>query len=488
MALDIRIYSASYLADLDAGTVYVVREGQGSLGWPETQRLFATSWARGYHPLASVRYGNRQAQLTVRLTDTSLDNWITSYRNLEQMLLLTQHYWASGGVEGEKAALVVQLNGMTNAVEYDILAGELPAGELFGYPMRVTAAPMYAEIPMALTLKPFGRPQALVEVTSASIANGRGTADAAGSYSLAAPAGDVEAPLRLVLQLPAAQNASQFLLARRTRGNVANFIFGLHAETTAESGYAVTKVVGGGDTLTDTAVAAAESGQVNRLVSAAGADFSVSTYVQWNINENLGDWYGEYLVGLRIDAQSTTGDAAVSYQLKHGGDGTSIANVAVTVAASNTDFVVWLGRLRIPTRDGPLDAALTSFLFRVYFARPSGNTGVQTVDLDCIYLIPIDEFFMDQRVTGGVGNQDQLLIDTLAPTAVTAVLDSAGDLQPDLVTPPNAPLVAAVAGRVNLWLPLLFTGTPSSTVSQGHDLADTLTLNFRYHPLYALLR
>ena len=87
MPLDVVVFSSNGLrAQLSSDTNYGIREGS-SLGLGEPNVIFAPIWARGYHPPVGYSYGNRQAIITHRILDTSLDNWALQYRQLAQIFL-----------------------------------------------------------------------------------------------------------------------------------------------------------------------------------------------------------------------------------------------------------------------------------------------------------------------------------------------------------------------------------------------------------------
>lgn len=494
MALDVRIHSSNgYVVQLNDSTLYGLREGS-SLGAPAMTRVFAETWGRGHHPLAGHSFGNREATLIHHLKGTSLDNWIVQYRQLEQILLDVQEYWAprDGGIPGRTGArawLSVQLNGMTNATVFDLLGGHCDTGALFRYSMTVTTAPAFIDVSTSLVLRPFGHPQTRTRTVSGTLNNGGGTGNTNATYTLTAPAGDVPlpVPLRLSFQSAAGDGFSRVLIGRKSTSRVANFIFAFHCETGTYTGYTVTDVEASGNfSLSNVAVAAAHGGNVLRIThTATGADTNANI-IRITINDNLADFYGTYRVILRVD----TGNTNVSdFSLTSGGaSGTDIANAAVakiidgTASFSNSDFLVDLGKLVIPHRAAPDAYTLGEFSFVI---RASMANAAFTADLDCIYLLPIDEEVADIGLSAAASAQDQIVWDGLAPIPAKALLDSSGDRQPETFTDNADTGFTLTPGVDNLFCVLVLDETSAPT---HHDLTDQFTLAFEYFPQYVQAR
>lgn len=487
MSLDVRLYSSNgYLLLLSDSDVYGIREGS-ALGMPATTEAYAAVWGRGFHPPVGYSYGNRVANLTLKVRGASLDGWVTNIQQLQQTLLDAREYWApadgeESGRAGAQAYMRVQLNGMTNVTEWDILGGIADASALFRYTMTVTTAPTFVDVPLTLLLKPHGRPQQRTRTVSGTLNNGGGTGGTADAYTLSAPAGQVAMPLRVAVQSAAGDTFRRVLLGRKTGGNVANFIFALECETGTYTGYTVTDIEVQGDlTSSNQAVAAAHGGNVRRFAHAAGSGTNVPL-LQWTINDNISDFYGTYRVLLRVDQGLTN---ITSFRLTYGGSaGTDIANAAVTVSSPNrTDYFVDLGRMTIPHRGSGGRNALSRFDFTLQYTYT--NAGANNLDLDCIYLLPIDGPVLDIEFSAEASAQDQLVSDGLLPAPETYLLDSSGNIQPELQTVNADGQFTAKPQEDSRWFPLLLRGTGTG---QTHDLTDQLTLEFQYFPLYELVR
>lgn len=489
MALNIDIYNSSYFLELDDSTIYGIHyEGANSLGVPSVQRIYQEVWGKGYAPPSAVDYGNRQASLEIMLKGTSLDNLIVNYRQLEIILLQAQEYWATKGVSGDRAFLSIQLAGMTNPIEYEILDGILGAGGIFQYIIKNTSAPKLAKIPLSLTLRPWGRPQALTRVASGSLNNGGGTGATGGTYSMAAPVGDVPAPVKVSFAVDTGNY--RYLLARRTVGNVANFatLWPIQCEVSGGTGYTVTSIETSGNlTLADVAVAGASGGNVNRLTHAAtGTDTNVPL-LRFTINDNLSDIRGRFRVFLRVDAGANSGSGETLH-LRYGriDEGFPIVLSAVAMNRTNSaDALFDMGEIMIPAYASPQDAVQTSFIFDLY---GTFTSAVFTIDLDCIYLMPVDEEILDVRFTTLTTANDIIIADHLAITPSIYQTDSTGVIVSNNQTVFRNTRFHAGQGNVNLWLPLVMRGTGSSDAAEQHILAHTLTLTFDYPPQYALLR
>ncbi len=482
--------NSSYQIQLADSTAYGIKDG-GRLGMPSAQRVFAEVWGKGFSPLAAIDYRNRQAEMAVHVIGTSHDNLITNYRQAEIIILQAREYWTSKGASGDAAYLSVQLDGMTNAIEYDVLDGELQADNIFTFPMKSTTAPRLVFAPLSLTLKPWGRPQALTRVTSTAISNGGGVAATAGTYSMAAPLGDVPAPVKVSLSNDTALNyGARYLLARRTVGNVANFaaLWPMQCETGTYTGYTVTDIETSGNfSLANVAVAAASGGNVLRLTHAnVDTDTNVKV-VRFTINDNLSDFRGRFRVFLRVD----TGHASVtSLSIKYGGTGSDIVATGSPVTPSwagniFADRLIDLGEIRIPSTDMPLDAVSAAFNFELW---GSFTIGVWTADFDCLYLLPVDENRMDIRLTVGSVANDIFVNDNLGVTPGFYLTDSTGLFKDNIFTSVLNTRFNWVQGKANLLLPLAAwnNGYPADVTQ--HRLTDVLTIVVDGHPQYALLR
>ncbi|MCX6022956.1 MAG: hypothetical protein NTZ05_14740 [Chloroflexi bacterium] len=483
MALDVRLYSSDgYLLELDDSTVYGIREGSG-LGPLAPTRLFAEVWGRGHHPLAGYSYGNRVAPLLLKLRSASLDGWATNLQQLEQTLLGVQEFWApkNGGAPGRNGAqlwLSVQLDGQTNALVWDVLAGDVDASALFRHLMTVTAAPTMIDVPLNLVLKPFGHPQQRTRTVSGTLTSGIDT------YTLSAPAGQVDAPVKVTIQGAAGDTFRRYILGRKTGINPANFIFCMECETGTFTGYTVAAISTEGQTVLSNVVDAnAHGGNKLRVTvtSGAGAAHTNVPLIRWAINDNLADFRGTYRVLLAGQASSTN---LTNWSLAYAGpSGGTVVNNAVLVGATTNAGHLWdLGRMEIPYG---LDADTDPISELLFTLRASYADANYTFDADCIYLMPIDEEVLDVEFSAEGSALDQVVSDNLAAVPALRLLDSAGTVQTETQSVAADSRFTIVPGRDILWCPLLLTGT---SVNQVVDLTDQFTLTFEYFPLFQTVR
>ena len=168
----------------------------------------------------------------------------------------------------------------------------------------------------------------------------------------------------------------------------------------------------------------------------------------------------------------------------------AIANPVVTPGATITDGMVDLGTMEIPQRgDLPIDEANVdpSFVFTITLTPILSDANAKTIDVDAIYLVPIDEDVLDIELSANSTAADQAVSNALLPSPLTYLLASDGfTLRGQQITtrvdsrlslPPNTP---------SLFCPLLFEGASTSFGPGTHNLADTLTLNLQWWPQYAV--
>jgi len=471
MALAITLSDGTTTVNLETKTNYGVRRGS-RLGVPAYNRIFSEPWGRGFHPLVGVNVGNRTAEFVIRQTGSSLDNWITVSRNVHNLLRNAEWYHESGGIRGAAVTLSVQLDGATNATVFDVLGGELHDDQFAVSFMQDTSAPKQTEVPLTLILKPYGRPSSATTTTSGTLGNGDDT------YTLSAPAGDREAPVKITFQSGAASVFQRVILARRTRGTVANFTWLMECETGDHGDYAVTDVETSGNfSLSNVSDAAAHGGSKLRIAHTnAGADADADI-IQFEIQANLADHYGRFRVFLHSLAGS--GDVA-GIRLVYGGDnGKDISNARVDDPVT-ADSIIDLGIMEIPHRQNPLGVTLNSFKFRL---QGTFNSGTFNWDIDNIYLIPVDEQYMDVQTSVAAAAQDKLVNDNTAVVPMIYLTDSADVLQPEHITANADTRFTVVPGKDNLWLCLFAINTDGVI-----DMTDTFTLSFSYYPLYELFR
>ena len=475
-SLTVALSNRDITVNLDDHTYHGINFG-GGFGDPEINRQWSPVWGRGHHPLGGVSYGNRQIELPIRITAAALDNWAQRSRNIHLILRDAERYAASQGREGLPATLWVQLNGMTNEIIYDVLAGDLKDSALVNPAMAVTTAPRVMNVALQLTVKPFGRPQNPVSEVSASLTNGTGT------FTLATLArGDVPAPQRLTVK--PAQAMGRLIIGRKSRGNLANTTFALECEPGTFTGYTVSSSAAsttGGTTVTE---ASAHGG----VVFEPNTSVIKSWGLTWTLTSNVIDWFGRYRVFLNR-ARGATAVSGETAQLSYGGaSGDDVAVPSVTLAVGSTGFgttaqvysqLTDLGILNIPHRFGPNDLPPSQYKFRIVGTVTA--TGNQKPAWDNIFLIPLDEFYADITVPGTMTSVQSLILDQLADVPSVYVKSASGleGLKVDY----NQFSGAIVEPRKsNRWDVLI--GRTTALGNSSVFLTDAFTLQSDYNPLY----
>lgn len=445
------------------------------LGIPAYQRVFSETWGRGFFPLTGVNVGNRQAEFRLRIEGTSTDAWITNVQNLAKLLQNAELYHASGGVRGAAVTLSVQLDGATNATVFDVLGGEIDASAAVGaFSMKNTSRPLLAEIPLTLILKPYGRPASATTIASGSLSNG------INAYTVSAPAGDREAPAKITFQSGAGAQFERVLLARRTRGNVANFLWAMECETGSYGSYTVTNVTSplSGLSLSNVADANARGGSKLRISVSSSSERADADIIQFEILSYLADHYGRFRVFVHSLGGSTN---LTGIRLAYGGkNGKDIMNARVNNPPT-ANRLIDLGIMEIPHRPGPPDVNLSSFKFRLLGSYPAGNYFLW--DIDNVFLVPVDEQYADINLSPAAAAQDKLVNDNIAPLPTVYHTDSANNLKPSVITANADTRFSLVPGRNNLFICLFF-----NTSLGGFTLNQPFSLELSYYPLFELFR
>lgn len=487
MSLNIDIYNASFFLQLDVTTDYGFAYG-ASLGVPESERVFSRPWGRGFSPLVGVNVGNRTAQFTVRLRGTSLDNWIVNYRQLREILRDAERYNESDGVDGDRAYLSVQLNGMTYPTEFDIISGDFDAGDAIGsHSMTRTSAPILVEAALSLVLKPFGRPQALVSSASGNLTNG------SSSYTVSAPAGDREAPARMRLASGASPSGIRVIMARRTRGNVANFIYTIECETGTYSNFIVSDAETSANfSLSNVADAAMSGGSKLRLAHTATGTDADADIIAAVITDNIPDFFGKFRVLLRFaGAVSATNVTHLGITSRMGGTGAS-SSVDNTLFALSGSYVagdtIDLGVVTLPVSETAPTGAHSGGSLPALWLRGSFANAAFNLDLDCIYLVPVDEQIIDVQTAAGneiaILESDDLEGYHRLYTLQTTTFDS-DNTQLKVNADSGISLKPGVA---NLFICWTFNGATTTKVGNLDLTVVTNTIKLDYFPLYEQAR
>ena len=499
MATNVQLENASYLLTLSDSATYGLDPSQlNRLGMPMVTEQFLMPWRRNFHPPSGRSVGNRECDLTLYVRGTSMDDLIINYRQITDVLEQAHAYWdpASPGM-GDRAYLSVQLGAMTNTVIYDVLGGTLDMADFAQDILLANAAsPLYVAARLHLTLKPYGRQQALTSVTSSVIKNGGGISATDPIAMIAATTtGEVPLPVKLTLQPDASSPYRRAIIARKAKGNSSNMPFLLNTNAasgagTTYPGYTVARTVEGpaAATATTTGVAAAIGGSVMRLQTGSGTP---TTFIlDYTITKNVGDWAGRYRALLRTDVISHTAGATnvgtLQWALTQGGSsGDTIAlNATVSGIGATVDSMVDLGYLDIPRLDGMIN----SYRFRVKIIATANDTP-STIDADALYLIAADEAVIDlEWNVSATGGTFAVFDDITEPRPAAYVLNSSGDYLPLRPTEYVRTPLYLEPSRPNQWGGLLFLDTATGAWYAGHNTSYTFTLKFDYYPLVNLFR
>lgn len=510
MALSVALSDGTTTVTLSDQSAYGLEIDNVDLGMPTFSRVFSQPWARGYAPLTGRSVQNREMHVGIRIRATSVDTWIANEAAIAALLKAAQDFHESQGRLGKACTFTVQLDGATNATVFDVLAGEINAAQLGRQSLTVTSAPFYRDAMLTLWTKPYGRPASLTSVTSNGLNNGGGTGNSSGTYTLAAPAGQYDTPLRLTMQ--SAAPLKRFVAGRRTRDNTSNFarIWALNAVATDSAttpssypGYTVQRANFGGDfAFARTAEASAHNGAVLTVSASGGAGETGSRWmIKWKLDENISDLLGRYRAFLRVD-RSSGGSASgatanfFAVSLLAGGNSATheTSNPPVVLpkaSASQLDYLVDLGTFQIPTRDIGATESISEFwlgLGTSYNFAAGGSSNTRYM-FDNLYLIPADEEFLDLRASAtNLASNDKLVVDDIWLRPFVAAMTSANVVRPITIEQIARSQIHAVPGRPNLWAALALKGNGSGAIYTSHDLTDTFNLNFQYHPLSDLYR
>lgn len=86
MALSIAITDGTTTVTLSDGSVYGIPYDGLDLGYPALDMVLGTSRRASYDQLAHATYRNRKVVSTLQIHGSSLDDLITNYNNLKNLL------------------------------------------------------------------------------------------------------------------------------------------------------------------------------------------------------------------------------------------------------------------------------------------------------------------------------------------------------------------------------------------------------------------
>lgn len=479
-ALNIVLENGSLRASLESADVYGLTK-QSQIPGRSTDRIWSKPMASYHDLLSGYRLGNRTLSIVSNLFGTSIADWVDNQQNIEEILLMAELYWASGGQEGAKAYLYMQVGGVgAQPVVFDVMAGQLNIPNVFAQNMTVDDPPIYPEAEIILITFPMARSPLRNLVQSGTLKNGGGTTNTLDNFEVVPLDGEVQAPSKLTIK--GISTYQRLLIGKKSLNKGSNFLFSLECPTGTPTGYTVTDLgtASGLVSLANVVVAAAHNAQVLRVTTLGGSGGPFQL-IRVSINKNLLDFYGTYRVFLRLNA-ITGGDTVITaVQLRYGGTGSLISN-ASAVPALMTD----LGTMKIPEVSIPTDHYNSAFNFELWTTVvDSGAAPFGIQDYNNIYLMPIDEEFADISLSAASSANDQLIFDLLQNLPKTYPVNSSGDLLPSIITS-GAPdgRFSLSPNRSNRFYALISSGV----VALDNVLTKTWSAQVEYPDLFSQFR
>lgn len=422
MALHVQLQSdLGIILDLDA-TPYGVNPAGGSLGTVDLGAQYTNVWQRGYRPLVSQNYGNREVTLSIQLRGTSHDDLHTNYRLMAQVIAEAASYHVSGGQQGAAAHLCVQLPGATNTTTYDLIGGQVPEMPLFQHSTQSLTSPYVVSLSVVLWLKPWGATQALTRASKVVAVWGGGTSTVVPNAQVLSitPSSNMtrEAPIRLTFQQTLGGSVITNLptiIARRSKGNVANWTPHLQAEIGTASNYTVTSGAITSCTISNVANASAQGGTLlvvnNNAMTAATTSGVAAT---WTLNKHVGDMSGRHRAYLNVEKLGRCHSPNLTYG---GASGDTITLTTMEVNVGHN----YMGIIEIPD-----DVLNNAFKIQLHVKIAAGVSN--TARYDSLTLVPIDEQYFSGSGPDGGWTSKQLIIDGLSIMPQVTLLDSSGDM------------------------------------------------------------
>lgn len=466
---DVRIYnSEGQIFDLQDPDTYLIGE-DNNIGIAVEDIIFNRVGTRNFDSPHVIGVPNREIILNLYITGTTVDNLITKFRNLEEVFTQTLKYYDDDGKSGAKAWVQFKLDSGSYVTEYDILNGVIDASRILEMTDNVTTIMM----PITLIVKAPAHAQSNVIVESSAMDNGD-------TFLVSAPAGDIDSPAKVTLHMLSGTSASiyeltEFFIGRKSRGNVNNFQFVMECEVGTYTNYSVAD---GGGVYSGSNVAntAAHGGFVRRITMTSDV---ISKVLIWTITNNARDFYGKYFVFVKTTARTVN---ITSMQLRYGGPNGDRISLSVVTTGINSDHDLTLvGTMQIPEEDYPSDEP-TEFKFSLYL----DGSGAGNRDLDCIYLMPIDEEYFRWQSDSAFINNEYIVSNNLSNPYRSYALHSDGELQSDNpLTPLHDDRFTVVHGVDQKFCWLAYD---KDTSDPYHRLVYKGKLYIEYQELYSLLK
>jgi hypothetical protein len=499
-----------------------------AIGHSDIRRTITKPWQRGYDPLSAVSWGNRVIKLPLHFGGTSLDSWSQNYQCVRNILAESERWYASNGTDGAQTWLAVQLNGQTNPLVFDVIGGDIDIDsgpqKYFGPTMASTTSPKLPSTPVILFCRPFAHPQAQQNISSTTLGNGNNQTYPT-NYTQPTALGNWEPPARFSITPNSDYN--MLIVARRSQGNVANFIWPYLANTSsARTGYTTSVGAFTGPsttsypwypgaantpTFTNTAgVTASYMGTVSRWSGNYNNTNWIAATYTFTVSGNLIDQIGNHrvIVAFSSNSFSTYGLGSVGCQLTYGGtDGRAVALPTSTYFPGganfyNTSFGQFILDAGVLPVTFPQTGTPGQFKFCVHIWGLPINAGASGVaqnllDVDAVFPMPLDEqqfqYHAAYTLTGGTGVTftDMTANTTFVKDDISLLpsftnLDTAGDQTGRVLVPDYDSGRFLMPLAPSRWFPLWwrYSGGGTTTVSISNFYTGTSTLNIRYTPLF----
>lgn len=472
MAHYVELWSTNGLVlNLLDGTSYGFGRPTTGLSSPDVTDVLAPGWQLGYERLLAYNTKNRHITLPITIKGTTTDLWMAAYQDLERILRDAKNRTAL-------AWLAVQFDGATYPLLFDVVYGDIIDAQNFDSIFALRKQTLAR--PVTLHLKPYGHPQALGYATSSAFFNGIGV------FEQSAMTGERQSYART--QIACTSAFQRMLVARMSGDGVADFPFGFDCETgNTHPEYSVSRGMAN-HTGADVVDATAHNGDVSR-VTAPGAQAGTVLYT-WTILRNL-QYYSGRRFHVWFRGRAATGTwSSITGTLKYGGSiGQTYTALKGTVtwgqATSYAEGLNYCGVLEIPE----LSAASASFLFSLTIT--STSAGAATLDDDCVYLMPADEYYADLPPSAALSANDIVelgAVDGDAP--LPFIMDSTGLLQHDgWASYMHAPVPTLPPDVPQRWFLLIGNGTAEAQdIFRQHSLGLSITMRVWWEDLFDLVR
>jgi hypothetical protein len=470
MAHYMELWSTNGLVlNLMDGTNYKVQAASG-LGTPDVDNVMAAGWQADRERIIAYNVRNRHVELPVTIMATTRDGWNAAYQDLARVLRDAKDGTA-------QAWLNVHFDGATYPLLFDVEGGEIIDAQQLDHVYQLHYLTAFR--PVVLHLRPYGHPQALGYQESGTITNGD---DANGEWTMTALAGERRTPTRLQM----VGSITGVVLARTQGARGANLPWVLDCEDGGtHPAYTVTDIEASADySMADAAVAAAQNGAVARVTLSASSPTSAAL-IRWGIAKPR-TLAGRYHVWGRLDGTNQAGGSSVSaikLTAKYGGTGSdftaSEGEVTVNTSGSYVDRLVYLGAVEMA-------ANVTTFNMELWFGVTWNASGTCSIDLDCLYLLPADEYVA--KVVHNGSGVAIVELDGIGGYLQPTFRTSAGAIDPRTITVAEAPTPWLGVDGAPVWYPLLIAGAPLDGKQGSHDLTATITMRAWYEDLYELVK